>query len=136
MGWYDDNNNPTVDEKYIVKIGTNTNNMVNLAMVPNSMRYLYQDVDYDAGRVSSGLMVRNKQAMKAKLEFTFPPTKDETAISNLLQSVAPEAYYLQYYDPMTAARVTKKFYTGDRTVPVYNFALQIWESVSFNVVEY
>ena len=100
------------------------------------MKYLYQDVDYDAGRVSSGLMVRNKQAMKAKLEFTFPPTKDETAIANLLQSVSPEAYYLKYYDPMTATAVTKKFYTGDRTVPVYNFALEIWESISFNVVEY
>lgn len=125
-----------VDERYRVLIGSNPNNLTALAMIPNSMKYLYQDVDYDSGRVADGTMTRNRQGMKAKLDFTFPPTKDEGDISALLNSVSPVAFYMQYYDPLTNGRVTKKFYVGDRTVPVYNFALEIWESISFNVVEY
>lgn len=134
MGWRDQND--LIDEKYIVQWSSDGSSFVDLALIPSKMTVLIQDVDYDSGRTADGYMHRNKVSVKRKLEFTFPPTSDESGMSTLLNQFGQDSFYLKYFDPQTSSVQAKRFYTGDRTMPVYNFLLGLWDSMTFNVVEY
>ena len=128
------------DSKYTVKWcatdSSTATDWVELAIVPSKMTVLIQDVDYDSGRTADGLMHRNRVSIKRKLEFTFPPTSDEVGLSGILAQFGTESFYLKYFDPQAGAAQTRRFYTGDRSMPVYNFKLKLWDSMTFNVVEY
>lgn len=125
-----------VNSKYRVKWSSNGSSFVDLALIPSKMTVLIQDVDYDSGRTADGYMHRNKVSVKRKIEFTFPPTSDESGMSTLLSQFGQDSFYLTYFDPQTNSAQTKRFYTGDRTMPVYNFLLGLWDAMTFNVVEY
>ena len=110
---------------------------------PASFAVTIEDVDLDSGRDNStGMMVRNRIGIKRTLAITMPPMKGTDA-DTLLALVGREKFKVNYYDPYSAARVTKTFYPGNRTCTMYYEGgagkglpySVLWESISFDLVE-
>ena len=73
---------------------------------------------------------------KRKLELSWTGVDFATA-SEILQAVNPETFNVTYLDALTNTRLTKEFYVGDRSAPVYSYTdgFQWYSNVSFNLIE-
>lgn len=102
---------------------------------PSSYQYGLQDVSMaDSGRTEDALMHKNRIAQKVKLTLSWQniPIEDCSQILNLFDKEYIDVCYL---DPKAGGYVTKRFYVGDRTAPMYNNTLHLWNNVSFNIIE-
>ena len=102
---------------------------------PTTAKITYNDVsDPDAGRTENGQMQKLRKGTCVKIELTWQnvPTATGTTICTLF---APEYFNVTYYDVKTATARTAEFYAGDRGAAVYNAALEIWESITVNLIE-
>lgn len=106
--------------------------------MPSTLEVGYQDVDYDSGRTADGMMHRNRvAASKRKLNVGWPASKiSSNLVKTVLNAVYPEKFTVTYLDPMKGEMMTGDFYVGDRVVPVYNYALGMYDAFSFGLVEY
>lgn len=110
---------------------------VDNAYVPSPSVYTYglQDVsDPDAGRTEDALMHKNRIAQKVTLGLAWNniPT---SAVSAILQAFDPEYVTVEYLDAKAGTYLTKTFYVGDRSAPMYSSILNIWQNVTFNLIE-
>lgn len=103
--------------------------------VPSSLTVTYSDVDYNSGRTADGMMHRNRKGTKVSLDIEFPPMSP-TKVKRVLRAVSAKKFSVKYLDPKANARITKSFYCGDRSVPVFNYGLGVYDSMSFSLVEY
>lgn len=89
----------------------------------------------DSGRDLNGLMHKGKIGEKRTISLSWSNLtfSEMNTIVNAFQ--ANEYFTVKYYDPTSASQLTKTFYLGDRTAPMYNYALGLWESLSFNIIE-
>ena len=108
---------------------------------PASFQVGLQDVDLDAGRTSSGWMKRNKKAIKRTISAELP-AMTTAEISKVLKAIDPvdsgnlvAMFPVRYMDPWTGGYRTGAFYAGDRVTPMYNGALNLWESLPLEFVE-
>lgn len=54
--------------------------------------------------------------------------------SKVLKAFNPEYISVTYLDPMVGDFKTAQFYVGNRTAPMYNGKLNLWENVSFRII--
>ena len=104
---------------------------------PSSLQWGLQTVsDQNAGRTTDGKMHVNLITRKRKLELEWTGVDFATA-SEILQAVNPETFNVTYLDALTNTRLTKEFYVGDRTAPVYSYhdGYKWYSNVSFNIIE-
>lgn len=104
---------------------------------PSSLQWGLQTVsDENAGRTQDGKMHVNLITRKRKLELVWNGVDFATA-SEILQAVNPETFSVTYLDALTNSRLTKTFYVGDRTAPVYSYhdGYRWYSNVSFNIIE-
>ena len=104
---------------------------------PSSLQWGIQSVsDSNAGRDMSGNMHVNLVTRKRKLELSWSGV-DFATTAEILQAFNPETFNVTYLDAQTNTRLTKKFYVGDRTAPVYSYAegYRWYSNVSFNIIE-
>lgn len=101
---------------------------------PASLQIGYQDVDFDSGRLANGDMERNRVGVKVKLSITWPPM-GRADVKKVVNACEPQFFNVTYLDPKTDSRQTKVMYAGDRTVPVYNYTLGLYDSMSYDVIE-
>lgn len=102
---------------------------------PTSYTWKLSDVSSaDAGRTESGLMDKMRIAQKVHLELSWEYISTADA-STILNAFNPEYINIRYLDPKSGDYLTKNFYVGDRSVPMYNSRLGLWSNVSFNVIE-
>ena len=102
---------------------------------PSVFQYDLQDVSAsDAGRTEDALMHKNRIAQKVKLQLAWNniSTTDACLILNAFDA---EYIEIKYLDPKAGGYVTKTFYVGDRSAPMYNNTLGVWSNVAFNVIE-
>lgn len=66
------------------------------------------------------------------LEWAYPTT---TELKAILAAFSAEYISITYLSPTAGDFVTKTFYVGDRSSPMYNSTLNRWENVSFKIVE-
>lgn len=119
-------NNPiyTVDGKFVPSPSS-----------PSGYQWSLQDVSAsDAGRTEDALMHKKRIAQKVKLQLSWQNIPTEKA-SIILNAFDPEYIEVCYLDPKVGGYVTKTFYVGDRTTPMYNSTLNLWSNVSFNIIE-
>lgn len=100
-------------------------------------QYKWEQIDVsasDAGRTEDGLMHKKKirTVDGITLEWAYPTTTELTAI---LAAFSAEYISITYLSPTAGDFVTKTFYVGDRSSPMYNSTLNRWENVSFKIVE-
>ena len=102
---------------------------------PASYQYEINDVSSeDAGRTEDALMHKNLIAQKVKLSIEWKYLTLEQA-SSVLSAFNPEYSTISYYDLLSGGLKSGTFYTGDRSVPLYNTTLGLVESISLHVIE-
>lgn len=84
----------------------------------------------------SGKMHVNIVTKKRKLELSWKAVDFDTA-SEILRAVDKETFNVTYRDALTNTLQTRTFYVGDRTAPVYSYAVghQWYSNINFNFIE-
>lgn len=104
---------------------------------PSTFSWGLQDVSSgDAGRTQDAKMHKNRIAKKRKIDLVWAmPTPEEAHA--ILVAFDPEYINVTYYDPLDGKKVTRNFYTGDKTAPVKIWTVnnKHYESISFNIIE-
>lgn len=106
-----------------------------LVKCPSSYQWKMQDISAsDAGRTEDTKMDKKRigQIRKIELEWQNLSITDAAAI---LQAFNPEYIEVCYLDAMTGTYRTSEFYVGDRSTPLYNAKLGVWNNVAFNIIE-
>lgn len=101
---------------------------------PDSYQWSEQDISAsDAGRTEDTVMHKNRigQTQQLQLEWKFVSISDAAVILN---AFAPEYFTIEYLDAKAGGYISKEFYVGDRSAPLYNADSNRWESITFNVI--
>lgn len=126
----------------ILKVGP-TGSALTALPDPRVLTVLLQDIDASTTtRSANGTMLRDRicggASAKRKIEIEWPPVNSADA-SKILQAMQAEFFYVSYPDPYTGAVRVAEFYTGDRSVPMYNYNLHgkgiLWEKIKVNLIE-
>lgn len=98
---------------------------------PSSMEVAIMDIDSDSYRNANGNLIRDRVAVKRKVNCSWNWLSVSDA-STLLKAVKDEFFEMTYLDPMEGGEVTKTFYVGDRTNPVYSLVdgKKGWKGIS------
>jgi len=119
---------------------------------PSEFQVGMQDIDLEAGRTATGIMVRHKKGIKRAISAKLPPmTSDE--ISKVLKAIDPNdtptstsssestaegmrtCFAVAYHDPWVGGPCCKVFYSGDRIAPMYSGELNVWNELPLEFVE-
>lgn len=102
---------------------------------PSSYVYKLEDISAsDAGRTEDTKMDKMRIGQLVGIELSWVYLTNQE-ISELLTAFNPEYISIVYLDAMQGDYVTSEFYVGNRSAPLYNTRLGLWESVSFNLIE-
>jgi hypothetical protein len=93
------------------------------------------DIDGETERNAQGDMMRDKIAVKKKLNMEWPPLENNE-ISVLLNAVKDVFFQVTYPDP-SEGETTKTMYVGTRTAAMYNYnnGDPKWEGLKMNFIE-
>ena len=102
---------------------------------PKTFEATVSDLDGESNRNANGELIRDRIAVKRKLNLEWGPlTQSET--QTLLNSVSSVFFTVTFPDPMSGV-VTKTMYVGDRTAPAYqciNGEVK-WQGLKMNFIE-
>ena len=103
---------------------------------PSEFSVDIMDIDDETTRNAKGELIRNRIAVKRKLNCQWPSCGN-AEMSIILKAVKSPFFTVEYPDPMEGTRITKTFYVGDRQMPVYSVIDGVvqWEGLSMNLVE-
>lgn len=104
---------------------------------PSEYQVTVLDLDSEKStRNANGNLTRTRIAIKRKLSITFPPTTipEMQTILNALHNGGKTSFYCKYLDPKDGV-ITKQFYVGDRTAPLYNNVLGRWDKMFVEFIE-
>lgn len=110
---------------------------VNGAAVKCPSSYLWKQEDVsaaDAGRTEDCKMHKKRIGKVVGLELVWN-SLSTAEVSAILTAFEPEYITVRYLDARQGGYVTSEFYVGDRSAPLYNSVLDIWENLSFNIIE-
>lgn len=106
-----------------------------LVKCPSSYQWKMQDISAsDAGRTEDTKMDKKRIGQIRKIEFEWQNVSIADAAA-ILQAFNPEYIEVCYLDAMTGTYRTSEFYVGDRSTPLYNAKLGVWNNVAFNIIE-
>lgn len=121
-------------------------------VTPSEYQVGLQDIDLEAGRTATGIMVRHKKGIKRAISAKLPPMTP-SEISQVLKAIDPNdtptstsssestaggmttCFAVAYHDPWEGGPICKVMYSGDRIVPMYNGALNLWNELPLEFVE-
>lgn len=102
---------------------------------PSSFQWTMEDVSAsDAGRTEDGLMHKKRIRQVVRVDLRWDGVNDSAAAS-LLAAFDPEYINVSYRDPKEGGFVTRTFYVGNRTAPLYNTNTGCWENISFAIIQ-
>lgn len=105
---------------------------------PKSFKVDIEDIDADTTtRMANGEMHRDRIAVKRKLICEWSPLKD-SEISVILKAVQNVFFTVEYPDPMEGMLLTKTFYVGPRSMPMYWKSPEgeyLWQGLGMNFME-
>jgi len=122
MALYDEKNPiRSVDGKYI--------------KCPSSYLYKLEDVSAaDAGRTEDTMMHKKRIGQVIGIELSWQNITT-AEVSELLKAFDPEYIEVCYLDAKEGKFMTSQFYVGNRSAPLYNSRMGVWQNVSFNIIE-
>ena len=104
---------------------------------PQGCTWSLQDLSSDdSGRTLDGLMHKDIVAQKRKLTCKWPAMKwsECSIIANFMKNKGVKVV-LTYPDIMTGTYISKNFYTGDMTVPFFDWSRELVESAECHFIE-
>lgn len=111
---------------------------INGVAIPDPSKFSVDimDIDDETTRNAKGDLIRNRIAVKRKLNCQWGPCGN-AEMSMILKAVRNPFFIVEYPDPMEGTRLTKTFYVGDRQMPVYSVIDGVvqWEGLSMNFIE-
>jgi len=105
--------------------------------LPAPSKYKYGLFDLSgssAGRTEDGAMQKKRkgQSITIELEWRAVSLADGAAI---LQAYNPEYVVVEYLDAKAGGYLTKTFYVGDRNAPLFDGLSDVWDSISFTIIQ-
>lgn len=102
---------------------------------PKAFEVTISDLDGESNRNTNGELIRDRIAVKRKLNCEWGPLS-QSECSTLLKAVKDVFFQVTYPDPELGV-LTKTMYVGDRTSPAYSAINGVvrWSGVKFNLVE-
>ena len=90
----------------------------------------------NAGRTLTGLLIRDRVAVKATFKVTCRPLTGDQ-LSTILSLIAPEWVTVTYTDPVTNTVVTKTMYSNNipATLKRTDGTVDLWGGLSFPLIE-
>lgn len=101
---------------------------------PSSFQVDISDIDGESNRNARGELIRDRIAVKRKLNCSWQGLTD-AEIKSILSAITDTFFTVEYPDPLVGGLTTKTFYVGDRNAPMYNYKLHIWEGLTCNFIE-
>ena len=87
----------------------------------------------DAGRTED--VVMHKKRVGQVDAITLKWSRLTTAeISTILKAFNPEYITVEYLSPLEGEFVTKEFYVGNRSAPMYRSDINLWGEVTFKII--
>lgn len=87
----------------------------------------------DAGRTEDVVMYKKRIGQTDAVSLKFSALSISDA-SKILKMFNPEYITVKYLNMLEGGYVTKEFYVGNRSAPLYNSALNCVDNVSFKIV--
>lgn len=102
---------------------------------PKIYEVTVQDLDGESNRNANGDMIRDRIAVKRKINLEWPPLS-QSEISTLLNAVSSVFFTVTFPDPQLGM-ITKTMYVGDRTAPAYQYTNgeAKWSGLKMNFIE-
>ena len=102
---------------------------------PKTYEVTIQDLDGESNRNASGNMIRDRIAVKRKINLEWPPLS-QGEVSALLNAVSSVFFTVIFPDPQQGV-ITKTMYVGDRTAPAYQYknGEVKWSGLKMNFIE-
>lgn len=102
---------------------------------PSAYTFILSDVSAaDAGRTEDTIMHKNKLGELVKIELSFQNIDNEK-LYKVLNAFNDEYFTVEFYHPKYMTFKTSVFYVGDRTSPMYNHRLGVWQNLNLNIIE-
>ena len=102
---------------------------------PKTYEVTVSDLDWESNRNAKGELIRDRIAVKRKLNLEWRPLT-QTEIQILLNSVSDVFFTVTFPDP-ELGMITKTMYVGDRTAPAYQYVNGEvkWQGLKMNFIE-
>lgn len=102
---------------------------------PKTFEATVSDLDGESNRNADGELIRDRIAVKRKLNLEWGPLT-QSEIQTLLSAVSSVFFTVTFPDPMSGV-VTKTMYVGDRTAPAYQYVNGEvkWQGLKMNFIE-
>lgn len=93
------------------------------------------DLDGESNRNANGELIRDRIAVKRKLNLEWGPLT-QAEIQTLLSAVSSVFFTVTFPDPELGV-ITKTMYVGDRTAPAYSYidGEVKWQGLKMNFIE-
>lgn len=102
---------------------------------PSAYTFILSDVSAaDAGRTEDTVMHKNKLGEMVKIELSWQNVDNDT-VYEVLNAFDDEYFSVTFYHPKYKGDRTSTFYVGDRTSPMYNHRLGVWQNLNLNIIE-
>lgn len=103
---------------------------------PKTLQVDINDIDGETNRNARGEMLRDRIAVKRKLNCEWGPLNEEEC-SELLKAVKDIFFEVTYPDPQEGREITKTFYVGNRSLPALSFdeGAMYWKGLKMNFIE-
>lgn len=108
--------------------------------LPMQFKREFYDLDKDSYTTASGLLIRNKIAVKNKFFVTLPPM-NKTEMQTFLSLINDETLTIQYENIFDGTLVTGTFYHGDISQTVRQIYSEdnsdvLYDEFTINFIEY
>ncbi len=102
---------------------------------PKVYEVTVSDLDGESNRNANGELIRDRIAVKRKLNLEWQPLS-QSEISTLLNAISSVFFTVTFPDPQLGL-ITKTMYVGDRTAPAYQYkdGEVKWSGLKMNFIE-
>lgn len=103
---------------------------------PKTFEVAINDLDGESNRNANGELVRDRIAVKRKLNCEWGPL-DNDECSILLKAVQDVFFTVEFPDPLEGGQLNRIMYVGDRTAPAIMFenGKTLWQGLKMNFIE-
>ena len=101
---------------------------------PSVYRWKLEDLSAsDAGRTEDTVMDKKRIGQLIGIELQWNKVSIADA-SVILKQFNPEYITVEYLDAKEGKYIERVFYVGERSAPLYNGELGLWDNITFNLI--